>query len=289
MLVGSVHSFEDHDFGTSTTLSRGDTASTRRRGSPRELCVLRVRGGANVTGFRYMKLKRAHGSFYYAGVTEAPLHRAGSVARVMLPDVVTPETHPFVVVLTEAPLKHNARPVDLHVLASKVRTVLGEMGFSEHTDYRLITHPRAVDITAVADHVLEEGSSAPATRAFTKTVSEAVGYAAPQGHGLVYVGAVSEWPTGRDHGSYRLGGPGVNFVSFCATAGFLTCSVREDCLGHELGHAFGMEHERHNWYGYAPDAGHATMMRRLTRCAPEPDDGWGNGIWSEDVLANLGD
>ena len=82
-------------------------------------------------------------------------------------------------------------------------------------------------------------------------------------------------------------GPDVQFVSFCnGPIGFITCSVREDCLGHELGHAFGMLHGRHNWYGFDPTEEHIEAMRRMTQCEPDPDRGYGS-LWSDETVQSL--
>lgn len=163
------------------------------------------------------------------------------------------------------------------------------MGFVEGAEYRIIAHDRVLDITDVEADVLREGSSGPATCRFKKKIQEATSYALPKGHGLVFLGGVTEWPTGRDHGSYILAASDVNFVSFCGSAGFVTCSVREDCLGHELGHAFGMEHGRHNWYGFDPKPDQIEKMARMTKCAPDPDNGFPDGVWTDGRLALIGD
>ena len=221
-------------------------------------------------------------------MVEVPLQRAGALVDVRLADV-TAETLPALIVVVEARLVNDAPRASLPQAAAHVRSVLARMGLDEHIDYRLVEHTRPLDITDVADEVLAESSSGPATNRFRKKVLEAIGYAMPRTHGLVFVGVVSEWPTGRDHGSYMLAGPDVNFVSFCRTLGALTCSIKEDCLGHELGHAFGLEHERHNWYGFAPTQDHRDAIRRMTRCAPEPDRGWTDGEWDDSLLDRVGD
>lgn len=200
------------------------------------------------------------------------------------------DQRPFTVVLVEARLSADAPQVDMDRLAVVTRDVLGQMGFVEEAEYRIIAHNRVLDISDAAADVLSEESSGPATRRFKKTIQEATSYATPKGHGLVFVGGISAWPTGRDHGSYSLGGPDVNFVSFCnGTVGFLTCSIREDCLGHELGHAFGMEHERHNWSGFDPQPDQTDAMARMTQCAPDPDRGYPDGMWSDEKLMLIGD
>ena len=200
------------------------------------------------------------------------------------------ERVPFIVVLIDARLLKDAPAVDMNRMTAITRDVLGQMGFVEEAEYRIIAHDRVLDISDAAADVLNEDSSGPATRRFKKTIQEATSYAVPKGHGLVFVGGVSAWPTYRDHGSYALGRADVSFISFCnGTIGFLTCSVKEDCLGHELGHAFGMEHQRHNWYGFDPQPHQIEAMARMIRCAPDPDVGYQSGIWSDEHLILIGD
>lgn len=200
-----------------------------------------------------------------------------------------PTEQPFVVVLMEARLVESAPSLDVAALATLTGEVLGQMGFVENEHYRLVEHSQPWDLMDVASDVLDESSSGPATNRFRKSILEATSYALPKGHGLIYIGGVSEWPTGRDHGSYMYAGQDVQFVSFCnGPVGFITCSIKEDCLGHELGHAFGMQHRRHNWYGFNPTEEHVAEIRRMTRCEPEPDHGY-DIVWSEDTLESLED
>ena len=272
--------FEDYDFLDEQVLDEGGIHQTRRQWRTNEACVARVVGSTRVTGLRYLKLKARDGTMHFAGVAEVPVQRFDGTATEVDGGA---EQQPFVVVLVDARLVMAAPAVDMAELARLTHSVLGQMGFVENEDYRILQHDHTWDITDAAADVLSEGSSGPATDRFRKSILEATSYAVPRGHGLVYVGGVSEWPTGRDHGSYMLAGPDVQFVSFCnGTAGFLTCSVKEDCLGHELGHAFGMLHERHNWYGFAPTQDHRDAMWRMTRCAPESDRP--NDVWSDETL-----
>ena len=282
-------SFEDYDFTDTHDLENGGIFQTARKTRTNEVCVARVDGSASVTGLRYLRLKTTDGTLRYSGVAEIPVRRVDGRGTLTPPEDEVGQ-QPFVVVLIEAGLVEGAGAVNMDSMAAITRSVLGQMGFAEQEDYRVIVHDRLVDITAAAADVLSEESSGPATRTFKKTIQVATSYALPKGHGLVFVGGVSEWPTGRDHGSYILGGPDVNFVSFCGgTVGFLTCSVKADCLGHELGHAFGMLHERHDWYGFEPQQDHIDAMRRMTRCAPDPDAGYPDGLWSDDTLQLIGD
>ena len=279
--------FEDYDFADASLLDDGGVLQTTRRWRINEVCVARAEGSVVATGLRYMKLKAKDDRMHYAGVAEVPmLLLEGGNANVGGDHEMSPQ--PFVVVLVDTRVVDAAPRADMELVGQLVRKVLGRMGFIEQEDYRLVTSDYDWDITDVTAEVLEQGSSGPATNRFRKSILEATSYVQPRGHGLVYVGAVSEWPTGRDHGSYMLAGPDVQFVSFCnGTTGFLTCSVKEDCLGHELGHAFGMQHERHNWYGFAPTQEQIDAMRRMTRCAPEADRP--HELWSEQTLELLRD
>ena len=196
---------------------------------------------------------------------------------------------PFVVVVLEARVVRGAPRVDLGQMGDLVRKVLMRMGFTEHEDYRVVPYDQPVDVTHACADVLAKQSSGPATRRFKKMIQEATSYASPRGHGLIYVGGVSEWPTGGDHGTYLFGGPDVRFVSFCnGTTGFVTCSIEEECLGHELGHAFGMDHDRHGWRGFDPSPDQITAMRRMTRLVPEPDRGFDSPAWSDKALSLVG-
>ena len=279
---------QDRDFGIGIELAQGEQHQTGVRAGSSEVCAIRVAGRANVTGYRYLKLRKPDDTLRYAGMVEVPLQRAGTLVNVRLADVPV-EQLPMLLVIVEALVKPDAPVADLYAAATHVRTAMSKMGFAEHTDYRLIVHPRRVVVTDAEDDVLASGSSGPATNRFRKVVAEAIDYRPPKTHGLVFVGVVSEWPTGRDHGSYMYAGSDVTFVSFCNSIGFLTCSVKEDCLGHELGHAFGLEHQRHNWYGFAPTVETNDAAWRMTRCLPEPDFGWANGEWEDGLVDNLGE
>ena len=277
--------FEDYDLADSSPVDAGGILQTSRKWRTNEVCVARVEGTARITGLRYMKLRTRDDTMYYAGVSEVPVSRFGSVAQDT-PSRDTSGQQPFIVVLMDARVVDGAPPVYMPDLEQLTRDVLGQMGFVEHDDYRIVVHDQVWDITNAAADVLDRQSSGPATNVFRKSILEATSYAMPEGHGLVYVGGVSEWPTGRDHGSYMLAGPDVQFVSFCnGNSGFLTCSIKEDCLGHELGHAFGLLHERHNWYGFSPTAAHAEAMRKMTRCAPKSDRT--HDVWTHDTLGLL--
>ncbi len=93
----SAHIFFDEDFVElrGSPISAGQILSTARKTNPRERCVVRLAADspaasapaadervANVLGFRFVKMKKSHGSFHYSGMSQVPIHRAGPASRV---------------------------------------------------------------------------------------------------------------------------------------------------------------------------------------------------------------
>ena len=129
---------------------------------------------------------------------------------------------PFYVVLLEARLMDTAPSLDFDEMERVAKSALRRMGFFEDEDYLVLRVDNPIDINSAADEVLSQGSSGPATHRLKKVIAEALSYdIAPVGHGLVYIGGVSEWPTGSDHGSYNYAGQDSQFRSFCYSTGYI--------------------------------------------------------------------
>lgn len=263
---------EYHDGRRVTSVS--DPIATRRD------CVLTIGDDATVSYYTAFRPKGPGGEV--VGIVKAG-------TRSEITGTGGKDQPPFYIVLLEARLVDTAPPVDLDEMERVANSALARMGFTESEDYLVLRVENPIDISSVAGDVLSQGSSGPATHRFKKVIFEALSYdVLPAGHGLVYVGGVSEWPTGRDHGSYNYGGQDSQFRSFCYSIGYITCSAyNEECLGHELGHAFGMEHEYNNWYGFNPTDEHRERMAAQVKCAVDYGPNWQGRAWTPDDLANL--
>lgn len=79
--------FEDSDFAAvhGSPIGNGEALLTPLVTDDKERCVLRVAGDANITGFRYMRMRTEHESFHFSGVTEVPIHRVRSASQVIIP------------------------------------------------------------------------------------------------------------------------------------------------------------------------------------------------------------
>ena len=81
--------FHDADFATveGSPIQYSETLLTPLVIDEDQRCVLRVHGDANITGFRYARLKGSHSGFHFSGIAEIPIHRARSVSQVVIPVV----------------------------------------------------------------------------------------------------------------------------------------------------------------------------------------------------------
>ncbi len=148
------------------------------------------------------------------------------------------------------------------------------MGFNKH-DYALRLYddygmPYTVDMSPVAQQQADEAKSAPALHYFRKNIQHIPGYGYTDGYrqniGEMIIGVTVEWPSGKHHGSVTMAVGSDWFRTFCTVKGVGVCSDREDCLGHEIGHFFGLEHHRHDWWGYDPKPKHIRYIRSLASC-----------------------
>ena len=202
------------------------------------------------------------------------------------PDFVTATTF-FRLWLMEIRFDSAQPPLDIEHTKNIVIKVLSDLGFSEN-DYEIVTEDEGgrayvADLSSYADAVIEEDSSSPATIGFLDYLKERLdgeqhrigdidGFrydemAHDPTSGELFLGITTRWPDEKFHGSFaRL--QRMTFKTICTSQGFATCSDREDCIGHELGHAFGLSHAVHNWYGYDPQPEHVRWIRGAASCTP---------------------
>lgn len=147
--------------------------------------------------------------------------------------------------------------LDMAAAEESVRDALMILGFNEH-DYDLVSTdpatgmPYRIDASHVADEQAERAKSGPALAA----VYDAVIRQWPDGYyygdqrgGNLTIAITERWPSGKHHGSVAWAYGMARYRSFCTMKAIGVCSHRKDCLVHELGHMFGMEHRRHDWWG----------------------------------------
>lgn len=214
----------------------------------------------------------------FPAVAQPPLPETPPADACEVLPVADPAPAPFTLTLVDVRFHDAAPHADLEAAADLARAVLAELGYVEEQydlsiyDGEGLPHGVVLGEQVAADVLAANdgrGGSSPATHAFRKAMLERTNYAPyDQSRGELWMGVVAEWPTGRDHGSVTWARGMEFYRTFCTVKGYATCSMRRDCFGHELGHLFGLEHGRHDWYGYDPQPKHLRYIRGAASCRP---------------------
>lgn len=197
----------------------------------------------------------------------------------------------FEITLAELRFSPEQPRINVRATARTIRQVLSQLGLNVH-DYDLHLYdeygmPFEVDVSSVAEEQREQSKSGPVLHYFRKNLQHIPGFGWEDGYrqdrGEIILGVTSQWPSGKHHGSVTFGVGSDWFRTFCSVKGVGVCSDREDCIGHEMGHLFGLEHHRHDWWGWAPQPKHIRYIRGLASCThvdswqEEREEGWKAG------------